>query len=29
MEGTYLMQRPNGEVFEAAIPRFVLRAAAN
>ena len=29
MEGTYLMQRPNGEVFEVMIPRFVLRAAAN
>ncbi len=29
MEGTYLMRRPNGEVFEVAIPRFALRAAAN
>lgn len=29
MEGTYLMQRSNGEYFRAAIPKFVLRAAAN
>lgn len=29
MEGTYLMQRPNGERFRAVIPRFNLRAAAN
>ena len=29
MEGTYLMRRPNGEVFEVLIPRFALRAAAN
>jgi len=29
MEGTYLMRRPNGEVFDVNIPRFVLRAAAN
>ena len=29
MEGTYLFQRANGEYFRAAIPRFVMRAAAN
>ena len=29
MEGTYLMQRPNGSRFRVAIPRFELRAAAN
>ncbi len=29
MEGTYLMQRANGEYFRATIPKFVLRAAAN
>ncbi|MGH2569092.1 MAG: Co2+/Mg2+ efflux protein ApaG [Bacteroidota bacterium] len=29
MEGTYLMKRPNGELFRVAIPRFTLRAAAN
>ncbi len=29
MEGTYLMKRPNGETFNVAIPRFILRAAAN
>ncbi len=29
MEGTYLMQRPNGERFRITIPRFDLRAAAN
>lgn len=29
MEGTYLMQRPNGERFRIAIPKFHLRAAAN
>lgn len=29
MEGTYQMKRSNGEVFSVAIPRFVLRAAAN
>ena len=29
MEGTYLMQRPSGERFRIAIPRFDLRAAAN
>ncbi|MEX0748327.1 MAG: Co2+/Mg2+ efflux protein ApaG [Rhodothermales bacterium] len=29
MEGSYLMQRPNGERFRIAIPRFSLRAAAN
>ncbi len=29
MEGTYLMQRPSGERFKIAIPRFDLRAAAN
>ncbi len=29
MEGTYLMRRPTGESFKVAIPRFVLRAAAN
>jgi ApaG protein len=29
MEGTYLMQRPNGSRFRAAIPLFNLRARAN
>ncbi len=29
MEGTYLMERPNGEQFHVAIPRFTLRALAN
>jgi ApaG protein len=29
MEGTYLMQRPNGQQFTITIPRFTLRAAAN
>ena len=29
MEGTYLMKRPNGDPFNVAIPRFILRAAAN
>ncbi len=29
MEGTYLMQRENGERFKVIIPRFNLRAAAN
>ena len=29
MEGTYLMQKDNGEQFQAVIPRFVLRASAN
>ena len=29
MEGTYLMQRTNGERFRVVIPRFNLRAAAN
>ena len=29
MEGTYLMQRENGEYFRVAIPRFTLRAMAN
>ncbi len=29
MEGTYLLQRANGEYFRAAIPRFKLQAAAN
>ena len=29
MEGTYLMQRPSGDRFRIAIPRFTLRAAAN
>src|SRR5258706_16149078 len=29
MEGTYLIQRTNGEYFRATIPKFVLRAAAN
>ena len=29
MEGTYLMQRSNGDRFRIAIPRFDLRAAAN
>jgi len=29
MEGTYLMQRVNGEQFKVKIPRFILRAAAN
>jgi ApaG protein len=29
MEGTYLLQRANGEYFRATIPKFVLRAAAN
>jgi ApaG protein len=29
MEGTYLMQRPNGSRFRALIPRFTLRARAN
>ena len=29
MEGSYLMQRPNGERFRIAIPRFDLRAASN
>ena len=29
MEGTYLMQRDNGEEFRVSIPRFTLRASAN
>ncbi len=29
MEGTYQMRRPNGDVFQVQIPRFILRAAAN
>ncbi|HYE96919.1 MAG TPA: Co2+/Mg2+ efflux protein ApaG [Rubricoccaceae bacterium] len=29
MEGTYLMQRENGDRFRAQIPRFHLRAMAN
>ena len=29
MEGTYLMERPNGETFFAAIPKFTLRALSN
>jgi len=29
MEGTYLMRRPNGEVFYVVVPRFTLRAQAN
>ncbi len=29
MVGTYLMQRENGEQFDANIPRFHLRASAN
>jgi ApaG protein len=29
MEGTYLMRRPNGELFYVTVPRFTLRAAAN
>lgn len=29
MEGSYLMQRPNGDLFSVVIPRFTLRAAAN
>ena len=29
MEGTYLMQRSNGEQFRALIPRFPLRALSN
>ncbi len=29
MEGTYLMQRENGEQFRVEIPRFDLRAQAN
>lgn len=29
MEGTYLMQRPNGSRFRAQIPLFHLRASAN
>lgn len=29
MEGTYLVERPSGERFRIAIPRFPLHAAAN
>jgi ApaG protein len=29
MEGTYLLERPNGELFYAVIPRFPLRALSN
>jgi len=29
MEGTYQMQRPEGELFSVTIPKFILRAAAN
>ncbi len=29
MEGTYLMERPDGQQFHITIPRFTLRAAAN
>ena len=29
MEGTYLMQRPDGSTFEAVIPKFYLRARNN
>jgi ApaG protein len=29
MEGTYLMQRENGETFRVTIPKFTLRAMAN
>jgi len=29
MEGSYVMQKPDGGEFMVVIPRFVLRAAAN
>lgn len=29
MEGTYLMQRENGEIFRVTIPKFTLRAMGN
>ncbi len=29
MEGSYVMQKPDGGQFMVVIPRFVLRAAAN
>jgi ApaG protein len=29
MEGTYLMQRENGDLFRVAIPKFTLRAMGN
>ncbi len=29
MEGTYLMQRDNGELFRVTVPKFTLRAMAN
>ncbi|MCX6133242.1 MAG: Co2+/Mg2+ efflux protein ApaG [Ignavibacteriales bacterium] len=29
MEGTYLMQRENGELFRVTIPKFTLRAMSN
>jgi ApaG protein len=29
MEGSYQMQRPDGELFSVVIPKFILRAAAN
>lgn len=29
MEGTFLMQRPDGEQFKVTIPRFVLQAKSN
>lgn len=29
MEGTYLMERPNGELFNVVIPKFTLRALSN
>lgn len=29
MEGTYLMQRENGELFRTTIPKFTLRAMGN
>lgn len=29
MEGTYQMEKPDGELFDVVIPKFALRAAAN
>jgi ApaG protein len=29
MEGTYLMQRENGELFRVTVPKFTLRAMSN
>ena len=29
MEGTYMMRRKNGEIFDVVIPRFNLRAMGN